>query len=69
MEIASSVLSAEFSRLGHQLLDAMEGGNKRETIAAVAKAGESIAVAGSAVFSHEAPLSMNRKSLHPTAAG
>jgi len=36
---------------------------------AVAGAGATIAVPGSAVFSHEAPVSRNRKSLHTPAAG
>jgi len=70
MKIAPSVLSAEFSRLGQRVRDAADGGTSEETIAAVARAGATIAaVAGRAVYSHEAPVSMNPKSLHTPAAG
>jgi len=48
----------------------VDGGTSEETIATVARAGATIAaVAGRAVYSHEAPVSMNPKSLHTPAAG
>ena len=55
IELAPSILSADFARLGEQVRAASDGGVGHDTVADVVRAGAEILVAGNAVFGNGDP--------------